>query len=39
MLLQKAFGASELVETTAHATGIVIGAALSLVGHRTFTFR
>jgi len=33
------FGLSEIVSTFAHATGIACGAALSMVGHRTYTFR
>ena len=38
-LLARFFGTSEVVDTFAHATGIAFGAGLSLVGHRTFSFR
>ncbi len=39
MILIGLFGESEIVDTVAHATGIACGAGLSLLGHRTFTFR
>jgi energy-coupling factor transport system substrate-specific component len=39
VLLIRLFGPSEIVDTLAHATGIVSGAGVSMVGHRTFTFR
>lgn len=39
MLLVNLIGMSEVIDTFSHATGIAFGAGLSLVGHRTFTFR
>jgi energy-coupling factor transport system substrate-specific component len=39
ILLIKLFGITELGDLFAHATGIFCGAGLSLIGHRTFTFR
>lgn len=39
MLLIKFYGKTEIGDLLAHTTGIVCGAGVSLVGHRTFTFR
>ena len=38
-LLLKFYSVVEIVDLFAHASGLVCGAAFSLVGHRTFTFR
>ena len=39
ILLVSLIGKSEAIDVFAHAAGIAAGAGLSLVGHRTFTFR
>ena len=39
MLLIKLYGITEVVDLIAHSIGILCGAGVSLVGHRTFTFR
>lgn len=38
-LLIEFYGQTEIGDLVAHATGILCGAGVSLVGHRTFTFR
>ena len=38
-LLIELFGASGIGDLFAHATGILCGAGVSLIGHRTLTFR
>lgn len=38
-LLIKLFGVNGIGDLFAHATGILCGAGVSLIGHRTFTFR
>lgn len=39
MLLIKFCGKTEIGDLFAHSTGILCGAGVSLIGHRTFTFR